>query len=135
MLKDFKRNGDLTNYSGFDLNSWPFCTSADHRINARRYLQCKTKTEGIQFEHEHGLQFSVLLDLSYFDIIATCAIDPMHNLFLGTSKHVMEVWQKANIISAQVLGIIQDIVNSMFLPSDFGRIPAKYHQTLMTLLL
>ena len=100
-LKDFKRNGDRTNYSGFDLNSWPCRTSADHRINAKRYLQCKTKTERKQFEQEHGLQFSVSLDLPYFDIIATCAIDPMHNLFLGTSKHVMEVWQKAYIIRSR----------------------------------
>ena len=124
-LKDFKRIGDRTNYSGFDLDSWPCRTSADHRINATQYLQCKTKTERKQFENEHGLRFSVLLDLPYFDIIATCAIDPMHNLFLGTSKHVMEVWQKANIISAKDLGVIQDKVNSMIPPSDVGRIPAK----------
>ena len=71
------------------------------------------------------MRFSVLLDLPYFDIIATCAIDPMHNLFLGTSKHMMEVWQKANIINAKDLAAIQDKVNSMIPPSDVGRIPAK----------
>ena len=71
------------------------------------------------------MKFSVLLDLPYFDIIATCAIDPMHNLFLGTSKHMMEVWQKANIINAKDVAVIQDKVNSMIPPSDVGRIPAK----------
>ena len=54
-LKDFKRIGDRTNYSGFDLDSWPCRTSADHRINATQYLQCKTKTERKQFENKHGL--------------------------------------------------------------------------------
>lgn len=122
-LKYFKRNGDQTYYSGFDLDSWPCRTSADHRINARQYLQCITKAERKQFEHEHGLRFFVLLDLPYFDIIATCAIDPMHNLYLGTSKHVMEVWQKAN--SAKDVSVIQDKVNSMIPPSDVGSIPAK----------
>ena len=135
MFKGLQKNWCRTNYSGFDLDSWPCRTSADHRINATQYLQCKTKTERKQFENEHGLRFSVLLDLPYFDIIATCAIDPMHNLFLGTSKHVMKVWQKANIISAKDLGVIQDKVNSMIPPSDVGRIPAKISSNFNTLLL
>ena len=67
----------------------------------------------------------MLLDLPYFDIIAHCAIDPMHNLFLGTSKHVMEMWQKLNIINSKDLLIIQDRVNSMTPPCGVGRIPAK----------
>ena len=78
-----------------------------------KYLQCKTKIERKHFEQEHGMRFSVLLDLPYFDIIATCGIDPMYNLFLGTSKHMMEVWQKANIINANDLAAIQDKVSTI----------------------
>ena len=32
---------------------------------------------------------SVLLSLPYFDAIKHCALDPMHNLFMGAAKHVM----------------------------------------------
>ena len=43
------------------------------------------------------MRFSVLLYLPYFDFIITCAIYIMHNHFLRTCKHMIEVWQKANI--------------------------------------
>lgn len=42
----------------------------------------------------NGLQYSVLLDLPYLDPVSYCVVGPMHNLFLGTGKHMMEVWLK-----------------------------------------
>ena len=101
-LNNFERNGDRTDYSGFDVDRWLFRTNDEHRSHAEQYLQCKTKAERKTIERDHGVRFSVLLDLPYFDAIVHCAIDPMHNLFLGTSKHMIEVWQKANIITKKV---------------------------------
>ena len=42
----------------------------------------------------NGLQYSVLLDLPYLDPVRYCVVGPMHNLFPGTGKHMMEVWLK-----------------------------------------
>ena len=124
-LKGFKRKEDKTDYSGFDADLWPKRTNQVHRMRAQEYLKCTNKVERKQFESLHGLRYSVLLDLPYLDIIMHCAIDPMHNLFLGTSKHVMEVWQKENLITTNDLVIIQDRVNSINPPPDIGRIPSK----------
>ena len=124
-LKDFNRKDDRTDYSGFDADSWPKRTNQEHRLRAQEYLKCTNKVERQRIESLHGLRYSVLLDLPYLDIIKHCAIDPMHNLFLGTSKHVMEVWQKENLITASDLVIIQERVNSMNPPPDIGRIPSK----------
>ena len=38
---------------------------------------------------ELGARYSVLQELEYFDRIRYFAVDPMHNLYPGTSKHMM----------------------------------------------
>ena len=52
-------------------------------------------------------------------------VDPMHNLFLGTAKHVVEVWLEMLILSASDLERVQVKVDSSNVPSDLGRIPTK----------
>jgi len=43
-------------------------------------------------EANAGVRYSVLLDLPYFDPVTFTVIDPMHNLYLGTAKHVFKLW-------------------------------------------
>ena len=52
-------------------------------------------------------------------------IDPMHNLLLGTAKHVMHLWIKIGIISPKQFDEIQQSVDSFSVPSDIGRITYK----------
>ena len=52
-------------------------------------------------------------------------IDPMHNLFLGTSKQCMEVWTKNNILTKQDLVIIEERMSHMQAPYSIGRLPLK----------
>lgn len=44
-------------------------------------------------EKKHGIRVSCLLDLDYFDPVRMKPIDPMHNIFLGTAKHMISVWK------------------------------------------
>ena len=37
-LKDFYMDGDRTDYSGYDLDSWPCRTNAEHRLRAQEYV-------------------------------------------------------------------------------------------------
>ena len=37
---------------------------------------------------QHGVCYSILLALPYFDPTRFTAIDSMHNLFLGTGNHI-----------------------------------------------
>ena len=62
------------------------------------------------------------MKLGYFD----CIIDPMHNLFLGTAKHLMKnIWLPNKILKQNDLKSIQELIDSMKAPSNMGRIPNK----------
>ena len=54
-----------------------------------------------------------------------CIIDPMHNLLLGTSKKVIELWKSNNVLTEKDFVEIQGRVDSFTCPSDVGRIPSK----------
>ena len=41
----------------------------------------------------------------YFDAVKFTAIDPMHNLFLGTAKHVFKLWIKKNLLTKKGLKV------------------------------
>jgi hypothetical protein len=49
----------------------------------------------------------------------------MHNLFLGTAKHLVEVWLQVLTLSANDLQQVQEKVDSCYVPSELGRIPSK----------
>ena len=51
-------------------------------------------------ESRYGARYSELLRLPYFDCVRFTIVDPMHNLFLGTAKHLMEVWLELSTLSA-----------------------------------
>ena len=55
-------------------------------------------------------------------------VDPMHNLFLGTAKHILkQVWIERGILSAPQFETIQQRVDLSTVPSDIGRIPHKVY--------
>ncbi|OAD65548.1 hypothetical protein PHYBLDRAFT_120085, partial [Phycomyces blakesleeanus NRRL 1555(-)] len=47
-------------------------------------------TERQHLEVAHDVHWSELYNLWYFDIIHCAIINPIHNLFLGTSKRMLE---------------------------------------------
>ena len=70
----------------------------------------------------------MLQELEYFDCIRYFVVDPMHNLYLGTAKHMMKnVWltERNDFISDEDFERIQELVDSMTVPQDIGRIPGK----------
>ena len=53
-------------------------------------------------------------------------IDPMHNLYLGTGKHILkDIWSDREIIRESKFDEIQDRIDRMVVPPDIGRIPNK----------
>ena len=49
----------------------------------------------------------------------------MHNLFLGTGKHMLQFWLDSDAIPKSYLPRVQTFVDEMAVPSDIGRIPHK----------
>lgn len=53
-------------------------------------------------------------------------IDPMHNLFLGTAKHIAKnVWMKKDFLTESSNPIMQKVIDDMKVPPDVGRIAGK----------
>lgn len=84
--------------SGCERDNWPLRDLNTHRQYAFDHKNCFTASAQAEIEKEQGIRYSELLELSYFDPIRMCIIDPMHNLLLGTAKHMLSVWRGKDII-------------------------------------
>ena len=113
-------------YSGFDRDDWPRRTVAQHRRTASEILKCNTKASIAAKESGSGYRYTKLLELPYFDPTRMLVIDPMHNLYLGTGKHILkDIWSDREIIHESKFDEIQDRIDRMVMPPDIGRIPNK----------
>ncbi|OAD71071.1 hypothetical protein PHYBLDRAFT_115016, partial [Phycomyces blakesleeanus NRRL 1555(-)] len=59
-------------------------------------------------ERENDVHWSELHELVYFNAVECTIIDPIHNLFLGTTKYIMEKWISTGLISNAHLIAMQD---------------------------
>ena len=75
-----------------------------------------------KWSSENGVRYSILLEVPYFDIVRYHIIDPMHNLLLGTAKHVMKTWISKGIITTKDLEVIEKEALEIKFP---GRMPLK----------
>ena len=124
-LKKFPGNfGEKRDYSGFDRRTWISRTNEDHRRQATKMSKSKTKAERNSIGQKSGIShYSILLE--YFDIIRFCTVDPMHSLFLGTSKKMLQLWTDLKLFSKSQLNEIEERIKSMEVPSDIGRLPMQ----------
>ena len=82
---------------------------------------CKTKAEQSKIECQTGFRNTALLKLPYINPSRMLIIDPMHNLFLGTAKHILkDVWLKRNIFTLNDFLIIQSRIDRTVVPSTIG---------------
>ena len=112
-------------YSGFDRSQWDLRNSTEHKEHARKYLSAQSVSQQDECVSENGVRYSVLLELPYLDIVRNHIIDPMHNLLLGTAKHVMKTWMAKGIVAPNDLKLLEERVSQMQCPYDVGRIPLK----------
>lgn len=124
-LCSFPGTAGTMNYSGFNCFSWNKRTNDQHRKNVEQIKKCTSKSTQQKKEAELGCRYSALLELPYFDPVRMHVIDPMHNLMLGSGKHMLTIWQKMSLIQPNHYEEIQSVVDSISVPSDVGRIPIK----------
>ena len=116
--------GDKMNFGGFE--DCLHRTNEEHRSQAQEILIEDTYQGRENKEVKYGTRYSELMQLDYFDCIRYTIIDPMHNLFLGTAKHIMKnIWLPNKILKQSDLKTIQQVIDSMKVPSNMGRIPNK----------
>ncbi|XP_073670897.1 uncharacterized protein [Paramisgurnus dabryanus] len=126
-LKTFSKKefGEKMDYSGFERFSWEPRMSKDHIYYAGLSKRAKTKAEQKIIEREYGARWSELFRLSYYDAIRFVVIDPMHNLLLGTARHVFRLWTELGILTTKSLDEVQARVESIKVPYEVGRIPLR----------
>ncbi|CAG8578994.1 10212_t:CDS:2 [Cetraspora pellucida] len=114
---------DYSNYSQED----SLLTNAEHRRIALQYKIGDSTTQKKLFQ-QHGIRWTCLLELPYIDIPRFTTIDPMHNIFLGTSKHIVQhAWMNGDLpkLSIKHLYEIQNLIDATPLPIDLDRINLK----------
>jgi hypothetical protein len=123
----YRKDIEALDFSGFDRSEWERRTSNEHKMQGKATLQELCPTRQQEICSKHGARYSVLHELEYFDCIKYFVIDPMHNLYLGTAKHMFKnIWcGETPLLSTRNLETIQERVDNMITPQDIGRIPGK----------
>ena len=124
-LKHFSFDCTRANYSGFDRETWDMRSYDQHRRDCKKLENEKSVNSLKKAESELGVRNSVLLSLPYFDPIRQYAIDPMHNLFMGTAKHVLNIWMDKGQLPHKAIGTLQKKIKKFSIPSDMGRLPCN----------
>ena len=63
-------------------------------------------------EKNYEVRYIPLLDLEYYHPIQFCAIDAMHNLFLGTAKTFMKLLSDRNLLTDKDMAKIDEGVQT-----------------------
>ena len=116
---------EKTDYSGFDRDTWPPRHISSHRRHAEMVRKAANQTKQERLATKYGVYYSSLLQLEYFNAVKFTAIDPMHNLFLGTAKHVFKLWIKTNLMTKRNLKVLEEKIHSMDVGTGIGRLPHR----------
>lgn len=85
LTKDQRKN--------FDQSTWPLRSTCQHKIWAYQARDAQTVQERETIFNTHGVRYSVLVDLEYWDVIHFHVVDSMHNLLLGRCAwHCRRFW-------------------------------------------
>ena len=123
---EFSEGFGSRNYSNFDRSQWKLRSNAQHRSDVEKIQKAKTKTEQSKLVTKYGCRYSALLDLPYFDPVRMLLVDPMHNLFLGSAKHVtLDILVGRAILSSQDLAKIEQRLKNIQVPVGLGRLPTR----------
>ncbi|XP_048255122.1 uncharacterized protein LOC125381851 [Haliotis rufescens] len=108
-----------------NLVQWPSRNREDHLRCASKASAATCLTKKKQVEKFSGYRYTALLELPYFEPSRMSAIDPMHNLFLGTAKKLFGHWVEKEILSSGNLSEISSKIQSINVTSEVGRIPTN----------
>lgn len=123
--KEFSYNTALYKIDFGGFSACPLRTEEDHRQQA--FLAMNEKTSSSRDKIEKKFVTS-LMHLPYFDCVRFHVVDPMHKLFLGTSKYMMKnIWlsEQNPLIDKSCFSTLQERVDKCIVPSSMGRIPHK----------
>ena len=101
--------GEKLDYSGFDRDTWSERSMEQHLQAIKEVESASTPTQVEQITKKNGVRYSELVRLPYFDIIRQHVIDAMHNMYLGTAKHVVSIWKDMGLLGNSEFDIIPQL--------------------------
>lgn len=116
------------NYANLDRSTWTARSNSSHRRDVDHLLQNSHLSISALSKMEAGLgcRYSVLLKLPYFDPVRMTIIDPMHNFFLGSAKHITkDILIGAKILDRSSIDLVHKRLKKTQLPVDMGRLPLR----------
>ena len=119
--------GAKPDYSGFDKDTWTFRDLKTHQAVLQQLNNARTDGERKIITKEWGIRYSELNRLPYFNIVRQHVIDPMHNLLLGTAKHMVSIWKEEGLLTKDQFEKMQETIDNLLVPANLGRIPHKIH--------
>ena len=127
-MKKFPRDDSNTvDYSGTAVETPR--DGSKMKEKAKKYKNLSTKTKRQEKESKHGIRYSELHRLPYFDPVRMHAIDAMHNLFLGIAKHFFVCLINKGILTNDKprykLDKIDERQAQISIPSNLGRVSAS----------
>ena len=121
----YMKDDDKFDFSNFDPQTRKPRDHHQHRVDCDKYKKATTKAAQNKIVKEKGVRYCELLKLPYFNPICHRVVDPMHNLLLGTAKHVMHTWNDQKIKTDSHFKKMGEIIEKLHCPADIGRVPNK----------
>lgn len=79
--------------NNLDRPRWPMRSWEEHLLHARKWKEAPTEAARTAAFKDHGIRWSELLRLEYWDPTQFAVVDAMHNLLLGNLRHhCRDVW-------------------------------------------
>jgi hypothetical protein len=76
-----------------DSSTWTRRTQEEHRKEAENWRNAKTASDQAKLFKEHGIRWSELLRLPYWDPTKYIVIDSMHGFYLRIfNRHIRDIW-------------------------------------------
>ncbi|OAD81574.1 hypothetical protein PHYBLDRAFT_162168 [Phycomyces blakesleeanus NRRL 1555(-)] len=97
----------------------------ENATKAEMWFCAESDAERAVLEKQHGTCFSKLHCLHYFDPVQCAIVDPMHNLFLGTAKHMISVWKDLRYLPIAVLVRMQRLADGILVPPGYAVLSTK----------
>ncbi|KAJ2911877.1 hypothetical protein MD484_g8541, partial [Candolleomyces efflorescens] len=83
----------LSDVENFTKSSWPTRDLESHRFWAERWQEAGTSVYREKLVDDHGIRYTPLLRLPYFDPPKYAVVDTMHNLLTGLlQRHCRNIW-------------------------------------------
>ncbi len=114
-----------TDKAGTDYAAWTPRDADETRDRAEQWRECQSQDQHRAFCKQHDVKYSILYRLPYFDAVKTLVFDPMHCLWLGIAKHVLDLWKADGFFSESQLAEMQTRVDDLHATRKYGRMRSK----------